>query len=83
MPARSVSSGLSIRARTLSVRLAWSTRLSMAWIAPESSDFGSATAIAETAWPTEILVENRSGTQKSTRICDRSSTTAIGVDVVT
>ncbi|MCY1302984.1 hypothetical protein D9M70_526710 [compost metagenome] len=83
MPALSMSSGFSSRARTRSVRLAWSRRLSIAWIAPSSWLPGWAIAKAVTGWPTVILLAKRSGTQKSTRISERSSTTAIGVVVVT
>ncbi len=83
MPALSASSGLSSFARTRSVRLAWSMRLSIAKIWPFSVWVWAATGTASISWPTLILLAKRSGTQKSTRICERSSTTAIALAVVT
>ena len=83
MPARSRSSALSRLARTRSVRVSAATRLSRVTTSPASARPGRASGRAETGAPTLTWPTKRSGTRKSTRMCERSSSVAIAVSVST
>lgn len=77
MPARSRSAGFSISPCTQRVRLFSSMRLSTAETVPWKTSLGLAMGEAVRAAPTSMAGANRSGTQKSTRIEERSSMVAM------
>ena len=84
MPARSRSSVLSRLARTRSVRVSASIRLSTVTTSPIKVEVGAAQAAGpRPARPPSPCPTNRSGTRKSTRMCDRSSSVVTSVALVT
>jgi hypothetical protein len=83
MPARRESAGLAIFAWTQRVRLFWSMRLSIAETVPVNASLGFASGRAWISVPTLTAAAKRSGTQKSTRMLDRSSIVAMADWLVT
>lgn len=72
-PGRRMSAALSMAARMRAVRVATSTRLSMAVISPSKLRSSTAGVLAVTGWPISIRPSSASGRSNSTRMRLRSS----------